>query len=153
MVATNAETRVEQVAQELFDVVTQLCLVAPRGRRRPNDLKEVEYLTLALLQDRESMNVGDMQRLLGVLPAQMSRIIRSLENRSASLVACRINPRDKRKIDVCLTETGRKAFLDYQSARVHRLVELLRDMNEDDQADVTQSLDKVRGLLERATVS
>jgi hypothetical protein len=43
--------------------------------------------------------------------------------------------------------------LDYQSARVHRLVELLRDMNEDDQADVTQSLDKVRGLLERATVS
>jgi CRISPR system Cascade subunit CasE len=48
------------------------------------------------------MIVGDIQRLLGVLPAQMSRIIRSLENRDRPLIACHINPRDKRKVDVVM---------------------------------------------------
>ncbi len=152
MVATSAEARTEEIAQDLFEVVTHLCLAVPRGRRRPDSLKEVEYLTLTLLQGRESMIVGDIQRVLGVLPAQMSRIIRSLESRAAPLVSCRINPRDKRKIDVCLTDVGRKAFMDYQTVRVNRIVQLLRDLPEDDQEDLTQLLEKVRGLLERGTL-
>jgi DNA-binding MarR family transcriptional regulator len=68
------------------------------------------------------------------------------------MVSCRINPRDKRKIDVCLTEVGRKALLDYQTVRVNRIVQLLRDLPEADQEELTHLLDKVRGLLERATV-
>jgi DNA-binding MarR family transcriptional regulator len=149
MVATSAEARTEEIAQDLFDVATHLCLAAPRGRRRPDTLKEIEYLTLAILQDRNTMIVGEIQRLLGVLPAQMSRIIRSLENRATPLVSCRINPHDKRKIDVCLTEVGRTALMDYQRVRVSRIVQLLRDLPEDDQADLTHLLEKVRGLLDR----
>jgi hypothetical protein len=42
------------------------------------------------------------------LPAQMSRIIRSLEARERPMIVCRINPQDKRKIDVCLTAAGEK---------------------------------------------
>jgi DNA-binding MarR family transcriptional regulator len=95
------------------------------------------------------MIVGDIQRLLGVLPAQMSRIIRSLENRPGSLISCRINPNDKRKIDVRVTETGAKALLDYQSVRVQRIAELLHDLPEEDREDLTRLLDKVRVLLER----
>ena len=93
--------------------------------------------------------MGDIQRLLGVLPAQMSRIIRALENRPGPLITCRINPQDKRKIDVCLTEYGAKAFQEYQKVRVHRIVELLHDLPEEDQEELTGLLDKVRGLLER----
>ena len=52
-----------------------------RRRRRLGDLKEVEFLTLAILQANGTMIVGDIQRILGVLPAQMSRIIRSMEQR------------------------------------------------------------------------
>src|SRR5205809_5814157 len=102
--ATGTGDRVEEIAHDLFTVVTQICLAALRGRRRTGDLKEVEFLTLSILQDHGTMIVGDIQRLLGVLPAQMSRIIRSLENRERAFIACRINPRDKRKIDVCMTE-------------------------------------------------
>jgi DNA-binding MarR family transcriptional regulator len=149
MVATTAEARTEEIAHNLFEVVTHLGLAAPRSRRRPDGLKEVEYLTLTLLEERGTMIVGDIQRLLGVLPAQMSRIIRALENRPGPLVACRINPRDKRKIDVCLTEVGRKALLDYQTVRINRLVQLLRDLPEEDQEELTHVLGKVRGLLER----
>src|SRR5437667_9392778 len=110
MVATARVGRLEDVARELFDVVTHLGVASRRGRRRSGDLKEVEFLTLAILQERGTMIVGDIQRLLGVLPAQMSRIIRSLENRPQPLISCQINPRDKRKVDVCLTPVGSKAL-------------------------------------------
>jgi DNA-binding MarR family transcriptional regulator len=150
MVAISGRPRIAAIAEDLFEVVTHLCLATPRNRRRrTNDLKEVEFLTLAILNDRGTAIVGDLQRLLGVLPAQMSRIIRALESRPSPLVACRINSRDKRKIDVCLTEYGAKAFRDYQAVRVRRIVELLQDLPEEDQAELTGLLDKVRGLLER----
>src|SRR5262249_31073412 len=80
MVAAST-TRLDELAHHLFDVVTRFCLAVPRGRRRTGDLKEIEFLTLSLLHKREKLIVGDIQRQLGVLPAQMSRIIRALETR------------------------------------------------------------------------
>jgi DNA-binding MarR family transcriptional regulator len=148
MVATT-RARIEDVAHDLFEVVTHLCLAAPRGRRRPSDLKEVEFLTLAILHDRGTAIVGDIQRMLGVLPAQMSRVIRSLENRPEPFITCRINSRDKRKIDVCLTEHGTKALLDYRAARVQRIVEALQDVPEDEQHELVRLLEKLRSRLER----
>ena len=150
MVATTSSARLDEIAQDLFEVVTQLCLAGPRGRRRTGDLKEVEFLSLSILQGRRTMIVGDIQRQLGVLPAQMSRVIRSLENRPDPFIVCRINPQDKRKIDVCLTEAGAKALQDYQAVRVRRIVELIHDVGEEDQESLVRLLDKVRGLLERA---
>lgn len=141
--------RTVDIAQELFEVVTQICLSTLRGRRRMGELKEVEFLTLAILQADGTMIVGDIQRLLGVLPAQMSRVIRALENRDHPLIQCRINPRDKRKIDVCLTAHGEKTLLEYQGARVNRIVELLHDLSDDDQEELIRALNKLHGLLER----
>src|SRR5213593_4884794 len=91
MVATARGGRQEDVARELFEVLTQLGVAARRVRRREGGLKEVEFHTLAILQERGTMIVGDIQRLLGVLPAQMSRIIRALENRPQPLISCQIN--------------------------------------------------------------
>jgi DNA-binding MarR family transcriptional regulator len=149
MPGTDTASRLEEIAQDLFEVVTQLCLASPRGRRRPGELKEIEFFTLTILQERGTMIVGEIQRLLSILPAQMSRIIRSLENRPEALISCHINPRDKRKINVCLTEAGEKALQDYQAVRVRRIVELLRDLADDEQEQMIRLLDRVRGLLER----
>jgi DNA-binding MarR family transcriptional regulator len=121
-------------------------MAAPR-RRRVGDLKEIEYLALALLLDRRTMIVGDMQRLLGVLPAQMSRVIRALEARQWPLIECRINSQDKRKIDVGLTAAGEKALLEYQGVRVRRIAELLRDLPDEDQESLVHLLEKVRNSL------
>jgi DNA-binding MarR family transcriptional regulator len=149
MVATSPRARVEEIAHDLFDFVKHLWLAAPRGRRQDRDLKEMEFLTLTLLDERGTMIVGDIQRILGVLPAQMSRIIRALEDsRPEPLIACRINPRDKRKIDVNLTGAGEKALTDYRSVRVRRIAEVLGDLPEDEQADLLRLLDKVRSRLE-----
>jgi DNA-binding MarR family transcriptional regulator len=149
MVASTAGVRLDEVAQNLFAVITQFCLATPRARRRPGDLKEVEYLTLALLQQNDSMIVGEIQRLLGVLPAQMSRIIRSLEARERALIACRINPQDKRKIDVCLTAAGEKALLDYQSPRIRGIAEMLARLSEEDVDELSRLLEKLQAALDR----
>jgi DNA-binding MarR family transcriptional regulator len=152
MAASTTEVRLEEIGRELFDIVTQICLAALRGRRRNGDLKEVEFLTLNILQDHGTMIVGDIQRMLGILPAQMSRIIRSLENRERPLIACRINPRDKRKIDVCMTEAGERALQEYQALRVDRIVGLLRDLPDEEQEDLNRLVDKLHHLLERSPV-
>jgi DNA-binding MarR family transcriptional regulator len=148
--ATGTGQRVEEIAQGLFEAVTRICLSTLRGRRKGGDLKEVEFLTLALLQAHGTMIVGDIQRLLGVLPAQMSRIIRSLENRDRPLLGCRINSRDKRKVDVCLTAAGEKALLEYQGTRVGRIVALLRNLPDDEQDELSRLTEKLSALLERA---
>lgn len=149
MVASGTALRLEETARDLFQVITQVCLTALRGRRRPGDLKEVEFLTLSILQEHGTMIVGDIQRILGVLPAQMSRIIRALENRAQPLIACRINPRDKRKIDVCLTEAGEGALNEYQGMRVHRILDLIRDLPDEEQEDLSRLVERLQHLLER----
>jgi DNA-binding MarR family transcriptional regulator len=141
--------RVDEIAQDLFEVITRLCLTVPRGRRKGDDLKEIEFYTLTLLHERGTMIVGDIQRLLGVLPAQMSRIIRSLETRPGPMISCRINPHDKRKIDVCLTEAGEKALAEYEAVRVRRIAELLHDLSDDDQGNLVHLLERFRALLDR----
>jgi DNA-binding MarR family transcriptional regulator len=147
MSATATGLRPEELAQNLFDVITQFCLAAPRARRQGRDLKETEVLTLSLLRRRESLIVGDIQRSLGVLPAQMSRVIRSLEGREQPLILCRINPRDKRKIDVALTPAGLQAWQDYQDARLRHIGELLSRLPEEDLDDLHRLLEKVQEIL------
>jgi DNA-binding MarR family transcriptional regulator len=148
MVATGTALRVQELAQNLFDLITQFCLVAPRNRRRSGDLKEVEFLTLSLLHHHETLIVGEIQRQLGVLPAQMSRIIRSLETRERPLIACRINPQDKRKIDVALTPEGISAFQDYQTARIGSIANMLGKLAEEDLEDLQRLLLKIHDTIE-----
>lgn len=149
MVVSSAGVRLEDVAHNLFEALTQLALVVPRGRRRTGDLKEVEFLTLSILQQHGTMIVGDIQRLLGVLPAQMSRIIRALETHPRPLINCRINPQDKRKIDVCLTSPGEKALHEYESHRVQSILEILHRFPEDELENLDVMLDKLRDVVDR----
>lgn len=136
-----------ELAHELLDVLTRLGLAVPPVRRKPGDLKEIEYLTLAVLQGRGTMTVGDIQRRLGVLPAQMSRILRSLEDRDRPLIAGHINPRDKRKVDVQMTAAGEKTLQDYQAIRVTRIAAVLHDLPEEIQDDLGRLLEKLRARL------
>jgi DNA-binding MarR family transcriptional regulator len=144
MVASGLETRLEELAHHLFDVVTRFCLAVPRGRRRGGELKEIEFLTLSILHQREKLIVGDIQRQLGVLPAQMSRIIRSLEARERPLIVCCINPQDKRKIDVALTSAGLAAFQEYQATRVRTIAHLLSRLEPEDRDDLEHLLIKLQ---------
>jgi DNA-binding MarR family transcriptional regulator len=148
MVAGGTPSRCEVLAQKLFEAITQFCLAVPRPRRREGDLKEIEFLTLSILRSHEPLIVGEIQRQLGILPAQMSRIIRSLEARDKPLIACRINPYDKRKIDVGLTEEGLNAWQEYQGDRVSAIAQMLQHMTEGDIENLTRLLDRFRDMVE-----
>jgi DNA-binding MarR family transcriptional regulator len=150
MVATHPGTGIgaDAIARDLFDVLHALGLLEPT-RRRPGDLKEVEYLALSLLHERGTVIVGELQKCLGVLPAQMSRIIRALEQRDRPLIVCRINTRDKRKIDVALTAAGAKALQDHVAARIVRIAEAFRDLPEECLEEISRFLDKLRDRLPR----
>jgi DNA-binding MarR family transcriptional regulator len=148
MAVSDTMIRVDELAQKLFDVITQFCLTIPRHRRRTGDLKDVEFLTLSILSHHDMLIVGDIQRMLGVLPAQMSRIIRSLETREQPLISCRINPQDKRKIDVNLTEAGRTACQDYQISRIASIAQFLSKMSEDDLENLNSLLSKMQEQME-----
>lgn len=150
MTVTATEVRPEELAQDLCDVITHLCLAAPRGRRQAGDLKEIEFLTLAILHRQQTLIVGDIQRMLGVLPAQMSRVIRSLEDRERPLITCNINLQDKRKIDVNITPAGIRAFHDYRASRVSTISQLLSRLTEDDLDDLQRFAEKMRDVFSQS---
>jgi DNA-binding MarR family transcriptional regulator len=144
MIATSLGSRVNEVAQQLFQVITQIHLSSPRGRRQPGELKEPEYLSLAILRAQGTLTVGDIQRLLGVLPAQMSRVIRSLEERDRPLIGCQINALDKRKVDVCLTPAGEKTLHDHEATRLKCIKEMLSTLREEELDTLEMLLEKMR---------
>jgi DNA-binding MarR family transcriptional regulator len=145
------DEKIEDLAHRMLDTVTRFCLAVPRGRRRSGDLKEIEYLTLSLLHEQEVMIVGEIQRRLGVLPAQMSRIIRALETREQPFIACRINALDKRKIDVMATEQGRAAFRDYQALRVRTIAGMLRKLDEADRDDIARLTARLQAVMDKSS--
>ena len=147
MIASGTASGIEQLAHRLVETIAQLGAPLPRARRRHGDLKEDEFLTLSILHQHETLIVGDIQRQLGVLPAQMSRIIRSLEDRDQPLIACRINAQDKRKIDVVLTPAGVQAYQDHQAGRVQTIAGLLSRLPEEDLDDLQRLLERVQELI------
>jgi DNA-binding MarR family transcriptional regulator len=153
MPASGAGTRGLELARGVFDLITQFCLAVPRHRRRAGDLKEIEFLTLSLLQQQGTLIVGDIQRQLGVLPAQMSRVIRSLESRERPFISCRINPQDKRKIDVAITPAGLAAFHDYQGPRVSGIARLVGRLPEEDVEELHRLVDKLNDLVAQTSAT
>jgi DNA-binding MarR family transcriptional regulator len=145
MIVRTTGVGLDELAHRSFDFFTRLSLTLPLGRRRhADDLKELEFLTLAILRQHRTMIVGDIQRILGILPAQMSRIIRSLEDHESPLIGCQINPHDKRKVDVHLTDAGEQALADYIAPRVTALAELLAKLTADEREALADLLDKLQ---------
>jgi DNA-binding MarR family transcriptional regulator len=77
----------------------------------------------------------------------MSRVIRSLEDRDRPLITCRINPNDKRKIDVNMTPAGTRAFHEYQAARVNAMSRVLGQLPEEDLDDLQRLAEKLRDVF------
>lgn len=126
--------QLEQLADEVYGVTRGVLALRARSKAAgPEELTESEFITLDLLTGRESMTVGEIQKQMGIPPAQMSRIIRSLEDREGdALVKCSINEQDRRKVDVTLTEPGRKAHHRYREVRRSTALQFLQHLNQED---------------------
>lgn len=108
----------------------------------PHDLTEPEFVVLETLVNQGTSTVGALQKILDVQPAQMSRIIRSLEAKSSKpLVQCQLNPKDKRRIDVSISRLGTKAHQEYRSRRLQANRNLLADLSPEEQAELARLLE------------
>ena len=66
--------------------------------RETAEITESEFLALDYLTEAGTATVGEAQQHIGVVPAQMSRLLRRME--SAELVKSDINREDRRRVDI-----------------------------------------------------
>jgi DNA-binding MarR family transcriptional regulator len=139
------EQAIRNLALQMFDMTTHAWLATQREKMKGGyDLSESEFLALDALEHVALLSVGELRRHVGVLPAQMSRVIKALEQRyDEKLVLCAINPQDKRKIDVSITPTGRRAVEAYRRAKIKYTVEALEALTDEDMAAFTRILSKI----------
>lgn len=132
----------DDAARALADLLAKISLAA-RHQPRPPPLRESDFLALCLLESRGVLIVGQLQRLLGVLPAQMSRVIGALQARVPQLVCTRSHEGDRRKIDVELTEAGRQALEAHRRARERAAAPLLAALSDAERALLGRLLGKL----------
>jgi DNA-binding MarR family transcriptional regulator len=146
---TEDSKQLEAIAQELFRLNFMFWTLRHRHRiSDPFDLTDPEFVTLDTLAERGMCTVGEIQQVLDVRPAQMSRIIRSLENKlDKALITCSINPTDKRKINVTITEQGRKARDDYKNRWISSNVKLLKGLNDSEQVELERLVNRFHQIM------
>ncbi|MFQ5496134.1 MAG: MarR family winged helix-turn-helix transcriptional regulator [Phycisphaerae bacterium] len=151
-----SESRAElaNMVSEVFELMKIASTARARARSGTGEeVSEPEFLTLDALIDHEPQTVGEIQKTIGVLPAQMSRIIRSLEHKQhGAFVTCTINSQDRRKIDLRITARGRKAHDDYRAARIGFVTSLLNDLTPADRARFMGIVRKMRASIQQRLV-
>jgi DNA-binding MarR family transcriptional regulator len=138
----------KEFVEELFSITKDLWVAraASRGRHEA-EITETEFLALDMLVHggERPLTVGDIQRHIGVLPAQMSRVIRSLESKGEQpLIQCKINPADKRKVNVELTDAGRAVHTEYRRSKVAGIEVMLQNLSEQDRNELMRILRLIR---------
>ena len=124
------------MALEIFELYLLIAVARSRRRSGDGDLSETEFLTLDLLSKEQPQTIGAVQKSIGVVPAQMSRIVRALEDQGGQgYVECKINPMDRRRIDVSLTASGKSAHEKYRATRLRSMHQILEVLNPDDRKD------------------
>jgi DNA-binding MarR family transcriptional regulator len=135
----------KQFAEEILDISKDFWAAQSQSKSKNEpEVTETEFLTLDLLVRSQPMSVGEIQKKIGVLPAQMSRIVRALEHKGEKpLIRCTINPSDKRKIDVELTEDGRKAHDVYRQVKLGSIEKMLQGLSEQDRRELLRILREI----------
>jgi DNA-binding MarR family transcriptional regulator len=138
---------------EIFELYRLVAIARSRRPSTPDDLSEAEFLALDSLAKEEALTIGDVQKRIGVLPAQMSRIIRALEEQGGrGYVECSINPKDRRRVDVSLTSAGKAAHERYRSIRLRSMYEALAVLSAEDRAYFMRILRQIRAaFIQQAT--
>ncbi len=139
----------EQIAKRVFQLILMFWTIRHKTKSQdPYDLTEAEFLTLDALATDSTCTVGDLQRHIAVQPAQMSRIVRSLENKADKpLINCSINPHDKRKIDVTVTKLGKQVHQQYQERRLAATIKLLEQLDLPRRKKLADILDTIHQFM------
>ncbi len=143
---SESQDQLEALGEEIFELTKIVARArAQASNKHVETLTETENLTLDLLSKHDVMTVGQIQKAVGVLPAQMSRIVRSLEDKGGSAyIECNINPNDRRMINVSITPAGQKALNNYRKARLSMILRILSVLDHDERENFMGMMRKMR---------
>ena len=143
---SDEQTALNSMAEEIFDLTTLASIRRARSRSsRSGEVSESEFLTLDILAKHQPVTIGEIQKRIGVVPAQMSRIVKGLEDRTPkSYIHCSINAKDRRRIDVAITPEGRSAYEKYRSTRLSSTLDTLSALSPKDLNDFMRVLRKIK---------
>jgi DNA-binding MarR family transcriptional regulator len=144
------QQKLEELAREVWEITRITWSSAQRTKPEGQyDLSETEFLTLDALEHNTCMTVGEIQRHVKVLPAQMSRIIKSLETTyDRPLITCSINQGDKRKVDVHLSDAGRQAVGAFRRGQVELNLGALKGLPPQDADELLRIVRLIRKAME-----
>ena len=145
--------QIQKFVDEIFEISKAVWAAQSRAKAdEESDISETEFLALDFLARNDPpLCVGDIQRHVGVLPAQMSRIVRTLEQKGEKpLIRCSINQEDKRKIDVELTDVGREAWQSYRSMKLGSIQKMLESLSENDRSDLMRILRQMMATIRKS---
>jgi DNA-binding MarR family transcriptional regulator len=106
-------------------------------------ITESEFLALEYLCEVGTTSVGEIQHHINVVPAQMSRLLRRLE--AEMLVTTAINPNDRRKVDVTISDTGRAIRDEYRKAKLAPIVSALDRLTSEERTEFMNLVKKMTG--------
>ena len=146
MPAMEPAQQLKNFVEEIFELSKDVWAAQSRSKGKgETEITETEFLALDLLHRSQPLAVGEIQRHIGVLPAQMARVIRSLESKGEqALITCRINPEDKRKIDVELTPAGVEAHKTYREVKLGTIQKMLLSLSDHDRQEFMRILRLIR---------
>lgn len=135
----------DQMAGEIFELYRYIALARSRQPTGPEDLSETEFLALDMLMKQDLQTIGEIQKSIGIVPAQMSRIVRSLETQGGKgYVECKINPSDRRRIDLAITKAGKEAYNKFRDNRLRSMYQVLNVIPPDDRLEFMRILRQLR---------
>jgi len=145
-----ASDPLEQLALEIFEMTKLMWAKAQRAKpESAYDLTEAEFLALDELQRHDCLTVGDLQRRIRVLPAQMSRIIKGLETKyDQPLLTCSINSDDKRRIDLRITAVGRLAADTFRRSKLETTISWLKALSPHDVEEMARIVRSMRTTMQ-----
>ncbi len=145
----DSQQTMDKMVEEIFELTKLIYTARSRQPTGPDELSETEFLALDLLSKEGCLTIGEIQKRVGIAPAQMSRIIRALEEHGGrGLVECKINPKDRRRVDVSLTQVGIKAHDTYRAARLNTMYEVLRVLAPQDRVEFMRMMRQLRTTFE-----
>ncbi|MHC5112142.1 MAG: MarR family winged helix-turn-helix transcriptional regulator [Planctomycetota bacterium] len=145
----DSEETLQSMGEEIFQIYRLIAIARSRRPSAKGDLSETEFLTLDSLVREEPLTIGEVQRRIGVVPAQMSRIVRAIETQGGrGLVQCNINAEDRRRIDLALTDEGKEVYDQFKHNRLGSMIAILQALEPEDRLHFMRILRKIRETFE-----
>lgn len=138
--------RYEALAREFFEVLDSASCVPRRDRVSETMQGEAAVMRLLMRQGR-SLTPGEVSRLLGMTSSRIAAVLNALEKKG--LVLRETDARDRRRVQVTLTQEGRVFCEHKQRCAVGDLSALLAKLGEEDAAHFVRLSRRVMEMIPR----